>query len=61
MTQSTQSPQKAKTAAQLASETNRVAQMKINTQLGRPTPPPRDPEAAKKAYEERHSSSSHRR
>ncbi len=61
MTQSTQWPPKALTAAQRASESNRVAQMKINDQLGRPTPPPRDPEAAKKAYEDRHSTSSHRR
>ena len=61
MTQSTQWPPKTKTAAQLASETNRLAQMKINDQLGRPTPPPRDPETAKKAYEARHSTSSHRR
>jgi len=57
----TQSPQKPPTSAQRASEANRVAQMQINDQLGRPTPPPRDPEAAKKAYEERHGSSSHRR
>lgn len=61
MTQSIQHPPKPQTAAQRASETNRVAQMQINHQLGRPTPPPRDPEAAKKAYEERHNTSSHRR
>jgi hypothetical protein len=48
-------------ASQKASEANRVAQMKINQQLGRPTPPPRDPEASRRAYEARHGGSTFRR
>ena len=61
MTRSVQWPAKPLTAAQRASEANRIAQMEDNQRLGRPTPPPRDPEASKRAYEERHKTSSHRR
>lgn len=49
------------TAAQRASEANRARQMIENQRDGRKTPPPRDPEAGKKAYEARHNTSNHRR
>lgn len=49
------------TAAQRASEANRERQMIENRRDGRKTPPPRDPEASKKAYEERHNTPNHRR
>lgn len=61
MTRSTQWPPKKKTAAQRASEANRAEQMADNTRYGRPTPPPRDPIAAQRAYDERHKTSTHRR
>jgi len=56
----TQSP-KPRTAAQRASDANHDRQMVENVRDGRKTPPPRDPEAGKKAYEERHGGNSHRR
>lgn len=56
----TQSP-KARSAAQRASDANHDRQMVENVRDGRKTPPPRDPEAAKKAYEDRHSTPNHRR
>lgn len=49
------------TAAQRASEANRERQMIENRRDGRKTPPPRDPEAAKRAYEARHNTPNHRR
>ncbi len=61
MTRSTQSPVKPQTLAQRASEANRAAQMEDNVRYNRPTPPPRDPEASKRAYEERHKTTFNRR
>lgn len=61
MSSQTQRPQKRRTAAQRASDVNRVNQMQVNASLGRQTPPPRDPIASRAAYEERHKTSSHRR
>ena len=49
------------TPAQRASEANRERQMIENQRDGRKTPPPRDPEASKKAYEDRHNPPNHRR
>lgn len=49
MSSSTHRSHKPQTAAQRASEANRVAQMTLNVQLGRPTPPPRDPNAVREA------------
>jgi hypothetical protein len=56
----TQSP-KPPTAAQRASDANHDRQTVDNVRDGRKTPPPRDPEAARRAYEERHGSPNHRR
>jgi len=47
--------------AQRASAANRERQMLENRRDGRLTPPPRDPEAAKKAYDDRHNTPTHRR
>lgn len=44
-----------RTAAQRASDANHERQMVENKRDGRKTPPPRDPEAGKRAYEDRHS------
>ena len=56
-----QRPAVRRTAAQRASDTNRVNQMSANAREGRPTPPVRDPEAGRAAYESRHSGWGHRR
>lgn len=61
MSDNSKRPQRPKTPAQRASEANRANQMLINAQIGRPTPPPRDPEASRRSYEERHRGSSFRR
>jgi hypothetical protein len=61
MTRSTQWPPKTKTPAQRASEANRLAQMAVNVQLGRPTPPPRERVVASATYEDRFKTPSHRR
>lgn len=50
---STSHNEKPQSAAQRASEANRIAQMKINEQLGRHMPA-RDPNAPRQTYEERH-------
>lgn len=50
---STSHNEKPQTAAQRASDTNRIAQMKINAQVSRHTPA-RDPNAPRQTYEERH-------
>lgn len=52
---------KPRTAAQRASDANHDKQMVENVRDGRKTPPPRDPEAAKQAYEARHNTPTHRR
>lgn len=57
---STSHNEKPQTAAQRASEANRIAQMEINAQIGRHTPA-RDPNAPRQTYEERHGRPSFKR
>jgi hypothetical protein len=56
-----QRPQKPRTAAQRASDANRVEQMAVNVRLGRATPAPRERVVSSAAYEERFKTSPHRR
>ena len=56
-----QRPAQRRTAAQRASDANRVNQMSANVREGRPTPPPREAEAGRAAYEARHGGRSHQR
>lgn len=60
-TGTTQWPPKRRTAAQRASDANHEKQMIENKRDGRQTPPPRDPEAGRRAYEARHSGGHNRR